>query len=94
MDLFGIFKVCNFIYLRFVFDSCSIIKMGMNERRKEMNNSYENYGEIKCRAAGFALISLICTGAIAPGVAAFFIEEKIANARRKRKMDGERLSDY
>ena len=92
MDLFGISKVYNFVYLRFVFDSCSIVKMGMNERRKEMDNSYKNYEERKSLALTLVLISLFSGGGVAPGVATMWVGEKICEARRKRKADGERLA--
>lgn len=57
-----------------------------------MSINNENYGARKCFAASVAIISLIATGTIVPGVCAFFIEEAITEARKQRKMAGERLA--
>lgn len=57
-----------------------------------MYNERENYGERKSAAVTLVLLSIATGGGIAPGVATWWIGEKIMDARRKRKADGERLA--
>ena len=57
-----------------------------------MYNGKENYGERKSTAVTLVLLSIATGGGIAPGVATWWIGEKILEARRKAKADGERLA--
>ena len=92
MDISANGKVVNFIQLNTVPDFSFVIKMDINERRKDMCNGRENYGERKSIALTLVLLSLATGGGIAPGVATMWIGEKIYEGRRKRKADGERLA--